>query len=127
METKKINYFLGAAALALALTACGNDQQAATPAPASSDKMIESPAHTGAANVIKGKVAEAMDSGGYTYLRIDDGSAAGVWAAIPPTQVAVGDQVTLQDGTAMENFPSNTLNRTFETIIFSSGLSPWVY
>jgi hypothetical protein len=71
---------------------------------------------------VSGKVTETMTSGGYTYILLEtDGNAA--WAAIPKTQVAVGDVVKLQPGMVMNNFTSSSLNRTFENIIFSSGLA----
>jgi hypothetical protein len=71
---------------------------------------------------ISGKIAETMDSGGYTYILLEaDGKA--IWAAIPNTKVTVGDEIKLQPGMVMHNFTSNSINRTFESIIFSSGLA----
>jgi hypothetical protein len=61
-----------------------------------------------------------MNSGGYTYLRIErDGN--NTWAAIPETKLTVGEHITLPPGHEMVNFTSTTLNRTFETIIFTTG------
>ena len=76
-----------------------------------------------AMTAISGKVLETMDSGGYTYVSIEsDGKT--VWAAIPVTQVKVGQQLTLQPGKKMDNFTSRSLNRTFDSIIFSGGPVP---
>jgi hypothetical protein len=71
---------------------------------------------------IKGKVLETMDSGGYTYLNMEipDGT---VWVAIPQSKVEKGQEVVCNPGMTMKDFPSKTLNRTFETIVFSSGLA----
>jgi hypothetical protein len=70
-----------------------------------------------------GKVVETMNAGGYTYLSVEkDGKKT--WVAIPMTEVKVGQEVTYQPGAEMRNFPSKTLNRTFESIIFSPGLAP---
>jgi hypothetical protein len=70
---------------------------------------------------LDGKVVETVDSGGYTYICLDkDGKKT--WAAIPVTKVALGDHIELRPGMAVPNFKSKTLNRTFDTIIFSEGI-----
>ena len=66
---------------------------------------------------ITGKVLETMDSGGYTYIRMDTAGRER-WVAVPQTTVKVGDTVTLRDATEMKTFTSKTLNRTFERILF---------
>jgi hypothetical protein len=71
--------------------------------------------------LVGGKVVETMDSGGYTYVQVDSGKGK-IWAAGPKTQVKVGDQVTFADGVPMRNYQSKTLNRTFESIYFVSGI-----
>ena len=71
---------------------------------------------------LSGKVVETMDSGGYTYVLVDNGGAQ-TWAAMPVTKVSVGQQVTLQPGVMMSDFTSRTLNRTFDTIMFCGGLA----
>lgn len=70
---------------------------------------------------LSGKVVETMDSGGYTYVYLEDNGKK-TWVAIPATAVKVGQLVTCQPGMEMRNFTSNTLNRTFESIIFSGGI-----
>ncbi len=70
---------------------------------------------------VKGKVAETINAAGYTYLLVDT-SQGKVWVAIPETRVTVGQEVVCNPGMAMTNFQSKTLKRTFDTIIFSSGL-----
>lgn len=73
-----------------------------------------------AQNVVTGKVAETMDSGGYTYVRLVQGKDS-AWAAIARQKVKVGDQLSLAAGVVMNNFHSKSLNRTFKKIIFSDG------
>jgi hypothetical protein len=73
-----------------------------------------------AEGTISGKIVETMDGGGYTYVCLEKGGKK-TWAAIPTTHVAVGEELQLAAGTAMTNFSSKTLNRTFDSIIFSSG------
>jgi len=72
--------------------------------------------------IITGKVAETMDSGGYTYVNLDkDGQL--MWIAMPSSRVAVGQEISILPGVQMGSFTSVTLNRTFDNIIFSSGLA----
>ncbi len=72
---------------------------------------------------LSGKVIETMDSGGYTYVNLEN-SGKKVWAAVPITKVSVGQELTLQPGQEMTNFNSKSLNRTFESVIFSGGVIP---
>ena len=71
---------------------------------------------------IKGKVLETMDAAGYTYLQLDSDSGK-VWVAIPQSKVEVGQEVMATPGMAMADFESKTLKKTFDVIIFSSGLA----
>lgn len=71
--------------------------------------------------IYAGKVVETMNAGGYTYICLEkDGKRS--WAAIPTTEVKVGDVVEIRPGTEMGRFTSKTLNRTFDNIVFSAGL-----
>jgi len=69
---------------------------------------------------IHGKILETMDSGGYTYVQLDTGKEK-LWVATPLMKVSVGQEVDLAQGIEMAGFTSNTLKRTFDRIIFSSG------
>lgn len=68
----------------------------------------------------KGTVVETMNSGGYTYLLIEN-EGQKKWAAIPKTEIKVGQEVELAPGMTMKNFTSKTLGRTFDAILFSRG------
>ena len=70
----------------------------------------------------KGKVLETMDSGGYTYVQIDENGEK-LWVAAMQTPVKVGDTVEFPDSPPMVNFQSKTLKRTFDKIIFAPGLA----
>ncbi len=98
--------------LLTALPAFGTDQQP-TNSPAGASPFDGKP--------IKGTVIQTMNSGGYTYLKLKT-SQGEVWVAIPETKVAQGKEVTCNPGMAMKNFESKTLKKTFDTIIFSTGL-----
>jgi hypothetical protein len=69
---------------------------------------------------ISGKVAETMDSGGYTYILLKDGDNK-TWVAVPSMKVKVGDEMAFQPGNKMMNFKSKTMDRTFDSIVFSPG------
>jgi hypothetical protein len=67
-----------------------------------------------------GKVVETMNGGGYTYVCLEKNGKK-TWVAMPQTNVVVGSNMTFQPGHEMQNFPSKSLGRTFESIIFSGG------
>ena len=73
------------------------------------------------AATLSGVVSETMDSAGYTYMLVDEGGNK-QWVAIPQTTVSVGDKVSYVDGMVMKNFRSETLDRTFDQVVFSTGL-----
>ncbi len=72
-------------------------------------------------NERKGTIVETMDAANYTYLNVKTATQQ-VWVAIPVTSVKVGDEVTYLQGMAMKNFHSKSLEKTFDSIIFSPGL-----
>jgi hypothetical protein len=69
---------------------------------------------------LSGKVVETMNAGGYTYVCLEK-KGVKTWVAVPETKVTVGKEMSFQPGVEMRNFPSKTLNRTFESIYFSGG------
>jgi hypothetical protein len=68
-----------------------------------------------------GKVVETMNAGPYTYVCLEKDGKRG-WAAVPVTEVKVGDEVELRGGTPMGAFTSKSLKRTFDNIVFAAGL-----
>ncbi len=88
-----------------------------------SSNVQASPGATTAAasQSLGGEVVETMSSGGYTYMKVDTGSEQ-TWVAIPQSNIKVGQKVNYQPGMVMNNFSSKTLNKTFDSILFSSGL-----
>ena len=73
------------------------------------------------AKMESGTVVETMKVPGYTYMLVDNGAGQS-WVAIPETDVATGAKVRYSVDMTMNNFTSKTLNKTFETIVFSAGL-----
>jgi hypothetical protein len=96
-----------------------NSTKKETPVPAS---QTQPAANTLQADTsLSGKVVETMNSGGYTYVSLEKNGKK-TWVAMPATAVKVGQEITCQPGAEMRNFTSKTLNRTFESIIFSGGI-----
>lgn len=69
----------------------------------------------------KGKVVSTMNSGGYTYVEVEENGQK-IWVAVMETQVKAGDVVEFPDSPPMLNFQSKSLKRTFDKIIFAPGL-----
>jgi len=103
---------LSAIVLALAFVACSGGEEATEqtpqPVPQSSPSSHE------------GEVITTMDSGGYTYVEVKTDSGT-IWAAGPVTKIEVGEQVVIQSNMLMQNFTSESLDRTFDEIYFVSG------
>ena len=84
---------------------------------ASNESSSSSSTPAGQNAALSGKVLETMDSGGYTYVRVDTGTRE-IWAAGPVTPMKVGDEVSIATGMEMRGFASNTLGKTFDSIYF---------
>lgn len=66
-----------------------------------------------------GTVVETMDSGGYVYIKLDDGT----WIAANSFAVSTGDKVQYSGAMEMNDFHSKSLDRSFESILFVSEAS----
>jgi hypothetical protein len=67
---------------------------------------------------VTGKVIATMDAANYTYVQVDAGTRS-VWAAAPRFDVKVGDRVSVPTVSPMQNYRSDTLDRTFPLIYFA--------
>jgi hypothetical protein len=92
------------------------EKSASKPPVSSADKASPGPA----GHALSGKVVETMNSGGYTYVCLEN-KGKKTWVAVPEMKVSIGQKIALQPGAEMTNFQSKTLNRTFDRIIFSGG------
>jgi len=91
------------------------------PAPGTVDAPVAAPEPSPPAGdaTLVGAVAETMDSGGYTYVRLKRG-ADDVWVAAREFDVTVGDELSIAVAMTMRDFKSPTLNRTFPILYFAS-------
>jgi hypothetical protein len=97
-----------------ALPAASSQKNASTPAV--QDNLAGKPFYSG-------KVVETMNAGSYTYICLEkEGKKS--WVAVPRADVKVGEDINVLPGMEMGQFKSKTLNRTFDNIIFSSGIAP---
>jgi hypothetical protein len=69
----------------------------------------------------RGLVLDAVTGGGYTYMNIEENGEK-FWIAGPANTVAKGAEVSFSEQVWMPNFTSRALNRTFEKILFVSGV-----
>ena len=115
------------------LMACSGTSETRTP-PAATNPAAPPPAGAavtpGAVGTLVGTVAETMNSGGYTYARLQS-DRGDVWVAAMEFPVKMGERLTVPLETPMQNFHSNTLNRDFPLIyfvaqVFHQGQTPTV-
>lgn len=69
-----------------------------------------------------GKILETMNSGGYTYAKVSEGSDE-FWIALPITPVEIGQTITFSEQMWMSGFTSKTLNRQFDRLLFVDKLA----
>lgn len=120
--------FILAIAIAATITGCAKSADADKPAAtattaAAATAAIEAPAPAAAPGTLNGKVLETMNSGGYTYIRLE--TAAGeAWAAIGQADVKVGSTIAITPQMTMTDFESPTLKRKFASIVFGTLVQP---
>ena len=74
-------------------------------------------ASTPVSNSHSGTVVETMNASGYSYIQVDE-QGKRVWLAAPETAISVGQTINWSGGSAMQNFSSRALDRTFDEIFF---------
>ena len=93
-----------------------------TASPAQTDPIMDDEKPAAKPELLSGKVVEILNAGGYTYFALEkDGKKT--WVAVSKTEGKVGDIMTFRPGSEMKNFKSKSLDRTFESIIFSEGVA----
>lgn len=106
------------------VAACSRDKkQAKKDAPAETPKGQVRPAPPPPEIFpVSGKVLEVIDTGSFIYVALD-WKGERVWATVPGVDLKVGEVISLDHATMIEkDFHSNALNRTFEKLIFASGI-----
>jgi hypothetical protein len=129
---KKLSVSIAAIAL-VAMFSCkqkSETPQTATSAPAAGATQTLPPGHPPVdasmqaaagktSGTITGKVIEAKNAAGFTYLNLQTPDGP-VWAAIPQTTIEAGKDVTLQVSMVTQNFESKALGRKFDSLVFAT-------
>ena len=112
------------AALSLAIAAACRGSQATNTA-ATAAAPATGPAQAAATQpaAFTGTVAETMDSGGYTYARLQSAGKEDVWIAAREFKTKIGDELSVGLDMPMQNFESKTLKRTFPLVYFVGGVT----
>lgn len=95
-------------------------QQASTSSAAATETSATAPAAVPPSQgKVTGKIAEAFNAAGYTYLRLQTANGE-EWAAVPESATRTGQNVTVNVQMVAEKFESKTLNRKFDKIYFGN-------
>ncbi|MEI7810936.1 MAG: DNA-binding protein [Ignavibacteria bacterium] len=78
-------------------------------------KPGNAPAMTG--TVHTAKVIDKMNATNYTYMLVNENSSY-YWIAVPQLVIEEGETISFSRAMEMKNFKSETLKRTFESILF---------
>lgn len=82
---------------------------------------VESGGAVPAGAVLRGTVREAIPASRYVFLQVEvDG--ASIWIATGAIEVSKGDVVVFGEGMPMQDFYSQTLDRTFDEVLFVAGV-----
>lgn len=68
------------------------------------------------------EVVEHMDASSYTYIKVDENENK-YWIAVPQMAVSEGDILFFTKSMEMQDFRSEALDRTFESILFVEDVS----
>lgn len=83
--------------------------------------LITTASYAGAGTQHSGVVLETVTGGGYTYINVEE-KGKKFWIAGPETSVRKGARVSFSEQVWMKGFKSKALNRTFDSILFVSGV-----
>jgi hypothetical protein len=101
---------------------CSQEKQADPAQDVTADSSGSSAAPAADTTGNRGRVLEALDVPGYSYILVENNGRE-VWLAGNPVKVAEGDIISWNQASVMRNFQSKTLERTFEEILFVSGIN----
>lgn len=65
----------------------------------------------------KVKIIEALNASNYTYINVEENGKQ-FWIAVNQMEVKAGETLYFSKSMEMKNFNSETLNRTFESVLF---------
>lgn len=104
-------------AIIIFLLGCGNDDS-------NSQEITETKNKTSNVESISrsGIVVDKMDAGTYSYLQLKENDKL-YWVAVPRMEIENGESIYFSEYMEMIDFKSETLNRTFESVLFINDAS----
>lgn len=99
----------------------GGEQNALPPGHPPVSGSARSGSATDGAPLLAGVIEETIDTGNYTYVRVNTGEGS-MWAATERFEAVVGSHVVVPRGMVVKNFESPTLNRTFAELVFADSI-----
>jgi len=100
---------IGIIASALLSVSCGNEQKQSDDMNTESEAFLNQP-HSAT-------VVDKIDVNNYTYLQVSEEDEI-FWIAVPRMEIEKGEKIFFSQAMEMKNFKSETINRTFESILF---------
>lgn len=97
----------------LFLISCGEKEQPVNEN--NNKKEMNTMPTTSAAHTVV--VEEKMDASNYSYLKVTENNKS-YWIAVPQMDVKPGEIISYSKFMEMNNFKSETLNKTFESVLF---------
>ncbi len=92
----------------LFITGCGNNDTNSNENVQSNDMQSGSRS---------GEVIDQVNAGSYSYLQLRENDQV-YWVAVPTMKIENGEQIFFSEYMEMKNFKSETLDRTFESVLF---------
>ncbi|MDT3696703.1 MAG: hypothetical protein ROY99_09965 [Ignavibacterium sp.] len=93
------------------ITACGNKEESENQMPNMNDQNIM---RTNVHNVL---VEEKIDASTYSYLKVNENNNS-YWIAVNKMDINPGEYLMFSQAMEMQNFKSESLNKTFDKILF---------
>ncbi len=124
VKFNKIMVLTALAVLLLILPACSRDKKEQTTEKPDVAATEKAELAKEVVTSIKGKILEVAraGSGNFIFILLDRGEQQ-IWATVPAVDVKVGEEVTLLNANVFKNFHSQSMNRSFDELIFSTGIA----
>jgi hypothetical protein len=97
-------------AVAMIFAGCETESETSSDQNKNIYKVSENSSHTA-------RVEEKIDAANYTYLQVTENDKT-YWIAVTRMEIKIGETVYFSQAMEMKNFKSESLNRTFESILF---------
>ena len=97
-------------AVVMIFAGCETESETSSDQNTNINKVSENSSHTA-------KVEEKIDAANYTYLQVTENDKT-YWIAVTRMEIEMGETVYFSQAMEMKNFKSESLNRTFESVLF---------